>query len=91
MNNFLIFTLPEQANALSRPSTRAGLGSRSRVRGGVPVGPAGRLGQGPDCRRRCCQEGGAGKHGRMPSEAAGYGRADLIFLGPGWHRYAESR
>jgi len=38
MNNFLIFTLPEQANALSRP--------RSRVRawGRVPVG--GRAGAG---------------------------------------------
>jgi len=30
------------AGVLSRPSTRAGLGSRSRVRGRVPVGSPGR-------------------------------------------------
>ena len=49
---------------------RADLGAHARGPGGPTGG-----GVGTDCRRCCCPEGRVGI-GRMPSEAAGYGRAD---------------
>jgi hypothetical protein len=83
MNNFLICTPPEQANALSR--------SRARVRtwGRVLVGRAGRLGQGPDCRGAVARKGAPLDFGRTNHDrsrvigAIGFGalKNNLVLVG----------